>query len=222
MEVKWFLYITAILPRAYGVRWMKRRVLQAATAEPHPSHPEPPRAAFSWLPIPHRLLLAGMCSGRSTPSVPQGAQTSHPLLHFSPSSAEPTSRSKKSWCIVVIEETLVRVAVLSHPPLCGATTKQPRKGPVAQGCKNFCPSSEYLLGTRPGQWIQTSGQPFPWWTPVSLLTTSARERSSKTFSWQSHCFPRKAGTHPLLFSSVFTVSLCWADWHVNKPQESYT
>lgn len=34
--------------------------------------------------------------------------------------------------------------------------------------------------------------------------------ASETTSWQTRCFPRKTETHPLLFSSVFTVYFCWA------------
>ena len=61
MEVKWFLYIIAILPRAYGVRWIKRTILQTATAEPHLSYSEPPIARFLCLPITRGNINEGGC-----------------------------------------------------------------------------------------------------------------------------------------------------------------
>lgn len=103
------------------------------------------------------------------------------------------SKSEKRCYIMAAGEMLMRVAVFSHPLLCGVTTKQSRypmgelllilEGTGGIGCGDFCATRptgyqmnfhcEYGLGNE----IQASGQPFARWVHVLFLATPTGEHS---------------------------------------------
>lgn len=145
------------------------------------------------------------------------------------------SKSKKCHYMTATGETLMRVAVFFHPllMLCyNQAAKAPHGGAAVGFRGDWWPRNGLLshqnhrlsdVNCLSGQW--TTGFRAAQWAHVLFLAAPTGELSlmhPKPPPDKHTASQKKTETHPLLFSSVFTVYFCWADWHLNKPQENYT